>query len=206
MKSLIWICGFVYSLIISNMAFGQQISGVVLSGEEQAPLPGANVLLVNTTIGTSTDLEGRFTLKEVPAGRFTLMVSFVGYENLMVEVPVEGVSAYRLILKPDPNFLDEITVRERRPKKQQWLHHLALFTKYFVGEGEFAAACTITNPEVLRFDKSGNKLSAHATEPIVIENNVLGYVVHYYLQYFDFDMSHYRINYDGYPAFKEMTP
>ncbi|WP_339813988.1 carboxypeptidase-like regulatory domain-containing protein [uncultured Imperialibacter sp.] len=206
MKSLIWICCSIWSLAFSNVSLGQQISGIVLSGEEQAPLPGANVLLVKTTIGTSTDVEGKFTLKGVPAGRFTLMVSYVGYENLTVEIPIEGVSAYRLVLKPDPNFLEEVTVRERRPKKQQWLHHLALFTKYFVGEGEFAAACTITNPEVLHFDKSGNKLSAHATEPVVIENKALGYVIHYYLEYFDFDMAHYRINYDGYPAFKEMAP
>ena len=188
------------------MCIRDRISGVVLSGEEQAPLPGANVLLVNTTIGTSTDVEGKFTLRGVPAGRFMLMVSYVGYENLAVEIPVDGVNSYRLVLKPDPNFLDEVTVQERRRKKQQWLHHLALFTKYFVGEGEFAAACTITNPEVLHFDKSGNKLSAYATEPVIIENKALGYVIHYYLEYFDFDMAHYRINYDGYPAFKEMAP
>jgi len=66
------------------------IVGRVTEVESGAPLPGANVLVEGTTIGVSTDRNGRFTLRNVSAGPQTLVASFVGYEAAEATVDVQA--------------------------------------------------------------------------------------------------------------------
>ena len=66
--------------------FGQHtITGVVLDSLTQEPLPSATVYVNGTTLGTATDVEGRFELKDVrlPA---TVVFSFVGYQTQAIEL------------------------------------------------------------------------------------------------------------------------
>lgn len=51
------------------------------SGDE---LIGANVLLVDTKLGASTDIDGRYTVRQIPAGTYSVRVSFLGYESKTV--------------------------------------------------------------------------------------------------------------------------
>ncbi|NBB99819.1 MAG: TonB-dependent receptor plug domain-containing protein, partial [Bacteroidetes bacterium] len=70
------------------------VTGRVIEAESGAPLPGANVLVEGTTIGTSTDQDGRYELTRVPAGSQTIVASFVSFEpetatlNVRAGVPV----------------------------------------------------------------------------------------------------------------------
>jgi len=60
-------------------AMGQySISGHV-QNEEGRPLPGATVQLIDTKYGTSTDNQGSFVFNRLPAGHYTLQVSYVGF-------------------------------------------------------------------------------------------------------------------------------
>jgi len=61
-----------------------QVSGFVWSAEDGQPLPGANILLKGTDIGTSTGLNGSFSI-EAKVGDI-VVVSFIGYETQEVEV------------------------------------------------------------------------------------------------------------------------
>ncbi|TDQ29213.1 TonB-dependent receptor [Zeaxanthinibacter enoshimensis] len=61
-----------------------QVTGTVVD-EEGAPLPGASVVKQGTTIGTTTDFDGNFTLDEVAVGE-TIVVSYIGYETKRVRV------------------------------------------------------------------------------------------------------------------------
>lgn len=72
--------------LFSGNAYAQEktITGVVLN-ETGEPFPGANVVFKNTTIGASTDLDGRFCLK-VPAGATILVISSIGYETAEVNI------------------------------------------------------------------------------------------------------------------------
>ena len=71
------------------------ITGHVMddSGE---PLPGASVMLKGTTTGTVTDLKGAFKLSIPDTGHDTLMISFVGYETVIVPVGLDNVYDVRL--------------------------------------------------------------------------------------------------------------
>lgn len=70
-----------------------QISGMVVSAGASEALPGANVLLSGGALprsrGASTNEQGRFTFSAVPAGTYTLNVSYIGYESALREVEIE---------------------------------------------------------------------------------------------------------------------
>ncbi|MEM8488988.1 MAG: carboxypeptidase-like regulatory domain-containing protein, partial [Bacteroidota bacterium] len=64
----------------------QSIRGTVVDLDTQAPLIGVNVIVLNTNPlkGTSSDVNGRFAITDVPVGRATLQVTYIGYEPLVL--------------------------------------------------------------------------------------------------------------------------
>jgi TonB-dependent receptor len=64
------------------------IKGRVLDNATGDPLPGATIMVENTSIGAAADREGRFTLPNVPEGRQTIRVSYVGYAQTSREVTI----------------------------------------------------------------------------------------------------------------------
>lgn len=70
------------------------LSGVV-SDEENLPIPGVSVVVKGTTIGTSTDASGRFTLT-VPDNANLLVFSFIGFDSR--EVPIGNQSTFNVTL------------------------------------------------------------------------------------------------------------
>ncbi len=82
---------FTFILLLAAVAgFSQSIMGTVLDAETDEPLIGASVLLQGTTIGTITDVDGKFMLANVPEGNYTLQISYTGYETMDVPVSVSG--------------------------------------------------------------------------------------------------------------------
>lgn len=57
-----------------------KIAGKVIDAETSEGLPGANVVVVGTTMGAATDLHGEFIILNLPPGRYTLKVSMMGYQ------------------------------------------------------------------------------------------------------------------------------
>ncbi len=83
------------------------VSGVVRSAQDGMPLPGVNVYVKNTTVGTTTDLDGRFSV-DAPSATDTLVFSFIGFVSQ--EVPIEGRSTLDISLREDNVALDEVVV------------------------------------------------------------------------------------------------
>ena len=83
------------------------VSGVVTSEEDGEPVVGASVLVQGTTLGTVTDIDGKFTIPGVPSSAKTLRVSFVGMQQQ--EVPIKQ-GLMKITLKPDTEVLDEVVV------------------------------------------------------------------------------------------------
>lgn len=100
---------FLFALLclISGYAIGQSISGVVRDSKTNEPVPGANVIVVGTTIGTTTDMDGKYTLT-LPSGGKQIKISFVGYKDLVIDV-VAG-QTYNATLEPEDVMLNEIVV------------------------------------------------------------------------------------------------
>ncbi|MDR0745223.1 MAG: SusC/RagA family TonB-linked outer membrane protein [Mediterranea sp.] len=84
----------------------QTVTGTVISEEDGQPVVGASVLVKGTTIGTITDIDGKFTLSNVPSSAKTLQVSYVGMQSQEVAVRPN----VRVMLKSDSELLDEVVV------------------------------------------------------------------------------------------------
>jgi hypothetical protein len=76
--------------VVCNASFSQNISqtvkGVVIDKDSKAPLWGASIVVVNSSpiTGIQTDSSGAFKLKNVPVGRHTFKVSFIGYNDVFI--------------------------------------------------------------------------------------------------------------------------
>ncbi|WP_297337495.1 SusC/RagA family TonB-linked outer membrane protein [Algoriphagus sp.] len=107
-KALLFVVAL-FTLTLSYEVSAQQrvITGTVISDEDGLGLPGATVLVKGTTVGTTTDLDGNYSL-EVPAGSDVLIFSFVGLE------PKEEVIGNRTVinvtLTADAAQLSEVVV------------------------------------------------------------------------------------------------
>ncbi|MEC4005178.1 carboxypeptidase-like regulatory domain-containing protein [Flavobacterium sp. SUN052] len=66
------------------------VSGIV--SDKSGPLPGANIYFKNENIGTSTDIDGKFTFPKKLKNGDVLIVTFVGYENKQIIVKNENES------------------------------------------------------------------------------------------------------------------
>lgn len=83
----------------------ESIFGTV-TDESGLPLPGATVLVKGTTLGTVTDLDGKFTLEVGEAD--IIQISYVGY--ISKEVAINGISVFQIQLEPDATQLEELVV------------------------------------------------------------------------------------------------
>src|SRR5699024_655364 len=65
------------------------VSGKLIDADTGKPLPGANIVINGTNIGTSTDLEGEFRLHNVPPGDHEISISYIGYEMTNLHLTVK---------------------------------------------------------------------------------------------------------------------
>jgi hypothetical protein len=91
-----------------------QIKGKVVD-EKQLPIPGVNVIVKGTTIATSTDFDGNYSIT-IPNNTSQLEFSFIGYQRQTLPITSSNLNVY---LKEDNQSLDEIVVVDygRRKKK-----------------------------------------------------------------------------------------
>ncbi|WP_412560215.1 SusC/RagA family TonB-linked outer membrane protein [Winogradskyella sp. MIT101101] len=82
------------------------LSGVVTSESDKMPIPGVNIIIVNTTRGTSTDFDGKYQI-EVTKGD-VLQFSYVGYTTQTVII--DNQQTLNVVLAEDKNALEEVVV------------------------------------------------------------------------------------------------
>ncbi|MDE6631567.1 MAG: SusC/RagA family TonB-linked outer membrane protein, partial [Muribaculaceae bacterium] len=105
MKRLLSLMAIMTVFVMSTLA-QRTITGHVISGEDNQPVIGASVLVKGTSLGTATDLDGNFMLKDVPTTAKILVVSYIGM------VTEEVAIADNLVIKlwNSTNNLDEVVV------------------------------------------------------------------------------------------------
>ncbi len=96
-------------LLFNLQASGQAITvkGTVIDAENNNPIPGVNIVVANTTIGTVTDTEGKYSIEAQDANSI-LQFSFVGYE--MQEIQVNGKQEINVALSLSITEMDQVVV------------------------------------------------------------------------------------------------
>lgn len=98
------------------LCFGLSYSQTTISGsvndDSGQPLPGANLIVANTSIGTVTDFDGRFTLNVNQSLPFTVQASMVGFETVSITV-TRNNQVLNFVLK-EGTALDEVVISASR--------------------------------------------------------------------------------------------
>ncbi len=109
-------------LLISCLFFGYKVfaqTGTIrgkLTDAENQPVESASIAIEGTSLGSSSDQNGEYTIKDVPVGQQRVVVSFVGYQKTqkMVLVSTNLESVLNFELAPALENLDEVVVSARR--------------------------------------------------------------------------------------------
>jgi hypothetical protein len=100
---------------LSDTTFAQQsgwLTGTITDAYANEPLPGATIHIREYNLGTTTDLNGGYTIQNVPALELIVTVSYMGFISEAIEISIEPGQRNELDVKlmPDIAMLDEIVV------------------------------------------------------------------------------------------------
>jgi len=120
MKKALFLVLLISSLASQESPGGSTISGYVLDSESGEGLPGANVILSGTLMGTATNIDGYFVITEVPSGSYELKFSYMGFEPLIQTVNLRSGERFRqnFELIPQTVELQEVVVTEERMERK----------------------------------------------------------------------------------------
>lgn len=102
---------------LSVLLFSQNfIKGVVVDADNGESVIGCNILLQGTTIGTVTDFDGNYELKNVPAGTYNIIFSFISYDKSIQKVEIGKNSELKLDvkLKSSTQVIQDVVVTAQR--------------------------------------------------------------------------------------------
>ena len=104
----------VLALMCGSLMFGQtSITGTVSDSNTGEPLPGVNIKVVGTSIGNSTDFDGKFELNVSEETPFEIEFTFVGYQTQIIEIDADK-EELEIALVENATSLDEVVVSASR--------------------------------------------------------------------------------------------
>lgn len=102
------------NIIITTCMHAQNINGII-TDDINSNLVGANIIITELNEGTISNLSGEFLFKNIKAGAYTIVTSYIGYKSDTTRVNLSGESlAVNIILLPYENSINEIVVTTDR--------------------------------------------------------------------------------------------
>ena len=116
--NLLFIPAFLFLAINADDAFAQNrtIRGFVFEKETGEPVIFTNVYLKGTTYGAATDVNVYFAISQIPPGDSLLLVTYLGFDTLRMEVDVKAdeIISQNLYLSPASYMLQQVQVSAAR--------------------------------------------------------------------------------------------
>jgi hypothetical protein len=201
------ICLFLgYFQWLNSTAQTATVTGKVVDGVTNEPLPFTNVYFDKTSIGTASDEAGRFTIRNASVDFSELVASAIGYKTISAILKLEKdkttVVEFKMI--PDQGMLEEIVVRDKRNKEYEKL--FLEFNRYFLGETGNSQQAKIVNPESLDLTYNADEqlLNARTLAPLKVENKALGYTITVDIDAFVASPSFYQLKFRS--RFEKLVP
>ena len=82
------------------------IAGRIIDQTTGEELPGTNVLIMDTNIGTSTDESGEFELQNIPEGEYVLLIHYLGYSAKEIEITIVAGETLQRDIRIRPDILE----------------------------------------------------------------------------------------------------
>ena len=106
------------SLVPVQASTGGKIAGVVTDATTGDALPNANIIVVDSEMGTTADEKGRFFILNVPTGTYTLRVTYIGYAPIQIQdliVSTGLTSSVDIGMASAKIQVDEMIIKAERP-------------------------------------------------------------------------------------------
>ncbi len=172
--TILFITNFILSAQKAN--YKQNIRGVIIDKDTETPLAGASVVLLNHSplTGCTSDADGKFILKNIPVGRVSLKISFIGYNtiilnNLMLTSGKELVITVKL--KERVILTDEITVKPKIRKDQPVNKMATVSARSFTVEETERYAGSLGDPSRMVANFAGVSSVNDSRNDIIIRGN-----------------------------------
>jgi len=119
MKKLLF--ALIQILLLSSAVFSQEISGLLLDKQNNEALIGATVSVKGTSVGTTTDIDGKFQLKITQQPPFTLSFSYIGYAPQEIEIKTlaDLNRNFNIKLATEEKILKDVEVVDTRITQKQ---------------------------------------------------------------------------------------
>ena len=113
-----------FSIFLFGLLFGAngKITGIISQKANGDPAVGVNIILVDSYLGAATDVNGRFTILNVPPGTYSLRADAIGFTPVVVQnVRVTTEQTTEISLQLDESVVEgqEVTVIAERPLVQK---------------------------------------------------------------------------------------
>jgi hypothetical protein len=164
----------------ATLSLSQQISqtvrGHIVDQDSQTPLTGATVVVVGSDplIGSVTDMNGDFRLTNVPIGRVTLKITFIGYEDRIIPNLLIGSAKEEVLnvtLAESVNTLQEITISSDK-EKGEVLNEMAIVSSHtFSVEETQRFAGSFDDPARMVVAFAGVNGNAEGNNDIIVRGN-----------------------------------
>ena len=127
LNKLVFLLIALFPLLMVNDLVAQEVTqtikGKVVDTDTQMPLPGATVMIVNSDplIGTSTNTDGNFRLENIVPGRYTIRISYTGYEPYVAAEIIVGSGKEVMIkaeLRESVVNLGQVEITANQDKKE----------------------------------------------------------------------------------------
>ncbi|MCF8277586.1 MAG: carboxypeptidase-like regulatory domain-containing protein [Flavobacteriales bacterium] len=161
---------------VSAQELTQVIRGAVLDQDSKIPLIGATVFIIGSDpiIGSSTDVDGRFELRNVTVGRHDLQVQYLGYEPKLVQ-QVDVGSAKEVVLKIEmlesTAQLAEVVVSVKKDPAKPTNEMALVSTRSFSLEQSERFAASMNDPGRMALSFAGVNLTDDITNSISVRGN-----------------------------------
>jgi hypothetical protein len=165
-----------FSLHASPQDLTQTIRGVVVDAVIKIPIPGANIIVLDTdpVIGTTTDIDGQFRIENIHVGRVSIKVSFIGYKpaffrNLILK---SGKELY-LNIKLEENIeeLEEVVVKAFTRKDRPINEMAGVSARSFTIEETERFAGSLGDPSRMAQNYAGVLTAGDQRNDIIIRGN-----------------------------------
>jgi hypothetical protein len=167
------------TLLCLTAAMGQNsqtVKGKVVDKETKVPLPGATVLILNTPVplGASTDVNGSFRIEKVNVGRYNIRITYLGYEDVMVNELLVG-SGKEVVLNiemtEEVKNVKEVVVTAKSDKTSAKNEMITLSGRTFSVEETKRYAAAFNDPSRMVISYAGVSAGSDLTNEIVIRGN-----------------------------------
>ena len=170
----------IFLILASNTAFGQAITqtvrGIVVDKDSKTPLAFVSVGLISkeNPIGTSTDTLGKFLIPQVPVGRQSFQISFIGYKTQVIsDVQVNAAKEIILTIELEENAiaLSEVAIKSDNLKDRTVNSLIGISGRTFSLEEANRFAGSQNDPSRMARNYAGVSGASDQRNDIIIRGN-----------------------------------